>query len=268
MGQHINNLSFSQATGGVNVTTPASPNQAPPGYYMLFILNGNGVPSIAKFVRLDAAAPATPPVAPTNLTASAVPSSQINLAWTDNATNETGFKIERCQGAGCTNFAQIATVGAGVTTYANGGLTASTTYQYRVRAYNAGGDSAYSNTATATTLPLPPAAPTNLTATAAPVLRINLAWSDNSNNEDGFRIERSTDGVNFAEIATVAANVTTYTDTNVVLVNTYTYRVRAYNTGGNSGYSNTASARPVVGATEFRRRFAMEETHSQPTALF
>jgi Domain of unknown function (DUF1929) len=128
-------LSFSQAAGGLNVTAPGAANQAPPGYYMLFILNGNGVPSEAKFVRVDAAGTPTPPAAPTNLRATALSSSQINLSWTDNSTNEGGLKIERCQGIGCTTFAQIATVGAGVTSYANSGLTALMTYRYRVRAY-------------------------------------------------------------------------------------------------------------------------------------
>src|SRR5882724_1773994 len=58
--------------------------------------------------------PTPTPAAPSNLTATAVSSSQINLAWTDNASNETGFKIERCQNAGCSNFAEITTIGANV----------------------------------------------------------------------------------------------------------------------------------------------------------
>ena len=96
------------------------------------------------------AAPALP-AAPTNLAATAVSKSQINLTWTDNATNETGFRIERCKGSTCTNFALIATVGANVTSYSNTGLSANTTYRYRVRAYNASGNSGYSNIAAATT---------------------------------------------------------------------------------------------------------------------
>ena len=51
-GQVINELSFTQAAGGLDITAPSSPNVAPPGYYMLFILNDNGVPSIAKFVNV------------------------------------------------------------------------------------------------------------------------------------------------------------------------------------------------------------------------
>ena len=92
-----------------------------------------------------------------------VSSSQINLTWTDTSTNESGFRIERCSGTGCTAFAEIATVGANTRAYQNTGLTAGASYSYRVRAYNSAGNSAYSNTATTRTAA--PAAPSNLTAT-------------------------------------------------------------------------------------------------------
>jgi hypothetical protein len=92
------------------------------------------------------------PNAPSNLTATAVSTSQINLSWADNSSNESGFKIERCQGNGCTNFAQIAQVGINVTTFSNTGLSRNTRYRYRVRAFNGGGNSAYSNIAAARTL--------------------------------------------------------------------------------------------------------------------
>jgi len=91
------------------------------------------------------------PNAPTNLTASAVSRSQIDLSWADIATNESGFKIERCAGVSCSNFAQIATVGANVKIFSNSGLKRNTSYRYRVRAYNGSGDSAYSNIANAKT---------------------------------------------------------------------------------------------------------------------
>ena len=113
-----------------------------------------------------------------------------------------------------------------------------------MRAYNSGGNSAYSNTATATTIATAPAAPSTLTATAASSTQINLSWTDNSNNEDGFRIERCQDAgcTSFVEIATVAANVESYSNTGLTAATTYQYRVRAYNSGGNSAYSNTATA--------------------------
>jgi hypothetical protein len=92
------------------------------------------------------------PQAPSSLKATAVSGSEINLSWTDNSSNEDGFKIEQCRGRNCTNFSQIATVGAGVTSYSYTGLRRWTTYRYRVRAYNAAGNSLYSNIASATTL--------------------------------------------------------------------------------------------------------------------
>jgi hypothetical protein len=86
------------------------------------------------------------PAAPSGLTVT-VPSQngRLILNWTDNSTNESGFKIERCTGANCTNFAPLVTVGAGVTTYSNSNLSRRTTYGYRVYAYNASGNSGYSN---------------------------------------------------------------------------------------------------------------------------
>lgn len=88
------------------------------------------------------------PAAPTTLTATTVSTSQIRLNWTDASDNETGFKVEK-DVAG--TWTQIATVGAGVTTYTDSGLSAGMAYSYRVRATNAVGDSAYSNVATGAT---------------------------------------------------------------------------------------------------------------------
>ena len=82
----------------------------------------------------------------------AISSTQINLAWQDNSANEDGFKIERCQGNGCSNFAEIAEVGANVTTYSDTGLEPNTRYGYRVRAFNGVGNSGYSNIARRRTL--------------------------------------------------------------------------------------------------------------------
>lgn len=188
------------------------------------------------------------PTAPTSLTATAISTSQIDLGWTDNATNEDGFKIERSPD-GSTGWTQIGTTGANTTTYSNTGLSAATTYYYRVRAYNGSGDSSYSNTANATTQAATPSAPSSLTATAISGSQINLSWTDNASNETGFKIERSPNGsTGWTQIGTTGADTTTYSDTGLTELNTYYYRVRAYNGSGDSSYSNTANATTELAA--------------------
>src|SRR5207249_2597879 len=152
-------------------------------YYRVRATNSGGDSTYSN--APNAATLPNAPASPTGLLASAASSSQIDLAWTDNANNETGFKIERSPDN--LAWSQIATVAANVATYSNTGLTPNTTYYYRVRATNTGGDSAYSNTASAATLPTAPTAPTALLASAASSSQINLSWTDNANNETGFK---------------------------------------------------------------------------------
>ena len=95
--------------------------------------------------------PPSPPVAPSGLTAGAVSSSRVDLAWTDNSDNESAFLIERCTGGGCSSFTQIASAGAGAQAFSDTTVSADTTYGYQIRASNAGGTSAYSNSASDTT---------------------------------------------------------------------------------------------------------------------
>jgi titin len=102
----------------------------------------------------------------------------------------------------------MAVLGANLVGYSDLGVSASATYYYRVRAYNGSGYSTYSNVAAATTpaAALLPAAPSSLAATAVSSSQVNLSWIDNSSNESGFYLERSTDGVTFVQIAVVGAN--------------------------------------------------------------
>ena len=194
--------------------------------------------------------PPPPPSAPTNLTASALNTYQIQLNWQEaSGQNQTGFNIYRCQGASCTNFSKVASVGGSVLTYTDGSssnpLTQSTTYTYEVTAFNAGGESQPSNTASATTQS--EQAPTNLTSTAGSGRHrrdfVNLSWTNHSTDADGIHIERCTGSncTNFTEIATAGANATTYTDNTAARGTTYSYRVRAHSPGGFSGYSNTTT---------------------------
>jgi YD repeat-containing protein len=185
--------------------------------------------------------PPSAPAAPSNLTATADSTSQITLRWTDNSNNETGFKVERSTDGGAT-FSLLATVGAEVASYPNSGLTANTTYFYRVKATNGVGDSSPSNTVSATTQGLAPTVPGSLAATAFSFSRIDLTWTSSSNHT-GYVLERSlTSGTGFAQIASPSASATTFSDTGVQPSTRYFYRIKATSGVQESGYSIEASA--------------------------
>ncbi|PYT52609.1 MAG: hypothetical protein DMG43_11235, partial [Acidobacteria bacterium] len=188
-----------------------------------------------------------PPTVPSGLTPAAVSTSQLNLSWTASTDNVgvTGYLVERCQGAGCTAFAQIATPAS--TTYNDTGLTAATSYSYRVRATDGANNlSPYSTTATATTqTPQPPTTPSNLTATAASTSQVNLSWTASTSNVGlaNYVVQRCQGAgcSNFAQIATPTG--TTYNDTGLASATSYNYRVQAVDSSGTaSTFSNTAGA--------------------------
>jgi serine protease AprX len=142
---NVENVYLQSATAGtwrVQVSGANVPSGPQP-----FALVVDGASTLTEVV----APPPVTPTAPSGLTATALTSTSIRVNWVDNSSNETGFAIESCRGSSCTNFAQVATVGAGVTTYTNTGLRSRSTYRYRVRALGSAGNSGYSNTASATT---------------------------------------------------------------------------------------------------------------------
>ncbi|MBI3408481.1 MAG: fibronectin type III domain-containing protein [Planctomycetes bacterium] len=188
-----------------------------------------------------------PPIAPSNLTATAVSTTQINLSWTASTDNVgvTNYLIERSQGAGSTSFSQIATTTG--TTFSNTGLTVGTVYNYRVRATDAAGNlSAYSATATATTSDTQaPTTPSNLAATPVSTTQINLSWTASTDNVGvtNYLIERSqgAGSTSFSQIATTTG--TTFSNTGLTAGTVYNYQVRATDAAGNlSAYSATATA--------------------------
>ncbi|MFZ9126963.1 MAG: S8 family serine peptidase, partial [Steroidobacteraceae bacterium] len=181
--------------------------------------------------------PPSPPATPSGLSATADSWSQVTVSWTDVA-DETGYELQRAIGTG--GFATIANLGADVTSRVDTGLSGSTTYRYRVRASNAGGASSYSTEASVTTPAAPPATPT-LTATAVSATQVNLSWT-NVANESGYRLQR--DG---ADLATPAADATSFQDTGATAGTTYTYRVQAWNAQGDSNWSTVqTTTRPAA----------------------
>lgn len=185
----------------------------------------------------------TSPTSPNNLDATIDPTSprRVNLIWTDRSSNESGFIIERSPNN--VNFSQIGVVGTNSMTFSDAGLPAATTYYYRVRATNSVGNSSASNTDSVSTPTLTvPTAPAGLTAEISLETpgQVVLIWTDRSNNEDAFLLERSTDNVNFTEIDSIVENLTTVNDLTAAPLTVYYYRVRATNAAGNSAYTSSA----------------------------
>src|SRR5262245_39334497 len=155
MAQAFLDPGFTPGGSLLNVAAPVRAADAPPGYYMLFVIDPQGVPSNARIVHINT--PTAPvdtqkPTVPTNFKATAFSANQINLSWTASTDNVgvSQYKLQFCQGAGCTNFVALATV-TGVS-YQHKGLTASTTYRYKVRARDTSGNlSAFTTPITATT---------------------------------------------------------------------------------------------------------------------
>ncbi len=183
---------------------------------------------------------ASAPAAPTNLRVISTTKTTARLAWTDNANNETGFEIGIEGG-------QNLSANANETQFEVTGLTCNRAYNLRVRAVNAVGNSAWSNQVTAQTLACDPGlqrptAPSNLRqATTSLVGQVALQWNDNSNNEDGFDIERvAADGTS-SRIATANANATGASVDAPPCGTTYQFQVSARNGAGYSAASNKIS---------------------------
>ena len=182
-----------------------------------------------------------PPAAPTNLQAALAFGPQANLIWTDNATDEANYVLERSENGGA--FTVLGSLPADTTTYSEP-LLAGRTYAYRVYAVNSSGRSADSNTVTVIT-PAAPAAPTTLTAqvqaTLGSPVSVRLTFRDNATNESGFALSRSTNGGDWTQVATLPARTgvgnVIYNDP-VSAGQSYRYRVQAFNGVSPSAASN------------------------------
>ncbi|HOU08293.1 MAG TPA: fibronectin type III domain-containing protein [Caldisericia bacterium] len=182
------------------------------------------------------------PNPPSDLVATAVSSSQINLTWKDNATNETGFEIERRNGLG--SYTKIASVGEDVTSYSNTALTADTEYFYRVKAINDNGSSQYCTEASAKTFPLPPGLPFPSSPTYGSTvssLTPTLQWSS-GDRATSYDLQVST-SMTFPSTVVNATGITTtsYVCPTLNVSTTYYWRIRSVNAAGSSNWTSPYS---------------------------
>jgi FtsP/CotA-like multicopper oxidase with cupredoxin domain len=216
------------ATVGPDVQTYTDSSIAFDGQYVyqVYAYNASGPSALSNLANVDA-----PPLSPTGLTA--VYDSGVLLTWFDQSLAETGFSVQRCEGAGCDTFAEIATPGplttgngVGNVTYLDPSVAPSMVYRYYVAAVNAAGPSDPSNIVEIT-LPNFPPAPTLGTITSQ-ARKITVTW-DSVPNANGYTVQWSTD-MSFASIAGTGspnANATSFTTRNLTRGTTYYFRIRA-----------------------------------------
>ena len=191
------------------------------------------------------AAPKKPPKNVTGLTATAITWDQIVLTWVDNANNEEGFYIMRRVGQ-VGDFVEIDDIGPNSQSYVDPTCDPVTEYCYMVQPYNQWGVT-WSPVVCATTPSdqVPPEAPTGLSVIVVSPTQLDLIWTDNASNEDGFKIEVDEgDTGTFVYLDTVGVDVESYPATGLSVSVAYCFRVYAYNVYGDSGYSNEDCGTP------------------------
>lgn len=184
---------------------------------------------------------------PSELFAEAPQVNKIVLSWQDNSNNETGFKIEKSK-IDDPGFTLLNTIAGGITEYEDSNVQENTVYIYRIKAFNNETESGFSNEFQIRTPVSGIEAPSNFTYKPNSAGQFMLSWQDNSNNEDGFCIERSSNSggllpsksnlpeikglLNYVHIATLPPNSTQYLDLNVSEQSSYSYRVYSFGTAG------------------------------------
>jgi alpha-tubulin suppressor-like RCC1 family protein/subtilisin family serine protease len=222
---------------GTITYTDASPSLLSDGtvyYYRVRSWNSDGN---SFYSNEDGAPKPKPPVAPGNFVAIVADETLVELSWEDRSSDELYFRLERR--VGTFGYSQIATIDPDTTTYSDYDVQQGGQYTYRLRAFGLGGDSDYSNEATAL-MPERVSSPSNLTAAALGLDQIELQWTDNSNNEDGFLIQRKDPGGVFFDLVQVQDSM--FVDTGLSPGLKYTYRVCAYDSEGQSRFSNQVEA--------------------------
>ena len=184
------------------------------------------------------------PAAPSALQGNAASGNSVALSWTNNATDQAGFQLDRATDSAFTQNVITQTLPGSPNTFTDtaAGLVPGGTYFYRIRATNAAGASANSSFVQVSIPAIPPAA-TNAAVTGVTTSEIDLSWTDNAGpNTSGYLVQRSVSGGAFANYATLPASTNaapspyTWSDTNVVPGTAYDYHIVAFNVSGNSNF--------------------------------
>ncbi|MEL7025331.1 MAG: fibronectin type III domain-containing protein [Pseudomonadota bacterium] len=212
--------------------------------FKVVAINSAGSSPDSNIQEITTPADARIPTTPSVPTVGDATSSSLTLRWMDLSDNETGFRIYRSASRDG-QYVEVTTTAASATSYTNTGLAPSTTYWYRISAFNATGESALTAPVSGMTSAPPitvPTTPSGLTVGSATASSLTLNWTDTSDNETGFRVFRSeSENGSYVEIATTLAAEANYVDRALRPSTEYWYRVSAFNSAGESTASRSAN---------------------------
>jgi hypothetical protein len=227
----VDELKSNATTGAITWSDSYGEKPPPPGADQDYLLYSGFIGAV----------PVSPPAAPSDLVAKAPASVRVELAWTDNATDETRYELERCQGSSCGTFTRIALLEPNSAAFTDRDVQPSTSYTYRLRASNREARSQYSDVVSIAT----PAALTasGLIATAISPYEIDLSWSDPGVSATDIEIDRctATGCTGFATIASLPRTNLTFNNQGLGSSTTYRYRIRVRNQDEVSPYSSIVS---------------------------
>jgi titin len=201
--------------------------------------------ALASLAQPADAVQASPPTVPQSFTATALSGSLVRLNWADTA-NETGYRVYQWTG---TAWVNSGAVGANVTTFLAGNLSAGRTYYFYVEAFNNLGSAAADWISVTTAAP--PTTPGSLTATALSGTQVRLNWADSS-GEDGYHVFQWT-GNSWMNVGSLGANATSFVASGLTPGRTYYFYVDAYNAAGASAahFVSAMTASPPAAPSYF-----------------
>jgi uncharacterized protein (TIGR02145 family) len=188
----------------------------------------------------------------TNIHLNSLSDVAVQITWEDNCDFEAGYIIERESESG---FLQVAIVETNITSYTDGDLNYGADYKYRVAGYTSNNTSSWT-TSSVIDVGFPP---TDLIVTVLNDSNVLLAWTDNSENEEGFRIERDS-GSGFLLISEVGSNIINYNDNNLDYGNSYIYRIAGYSANHISGWTISDLVNVTILAPSFLSALAISMT--------
>jgi hypothetical protein len=238
-----NLIAFADPSNSFNATVSAVVAE---GYYRLGVASKGGYGDVGAYTVSGNIVPSGNILqGPINLTATGVTAGRIDLSWASNDPNGTSYKVHRS--ANGVDWELVGEVAGSVTFFQDVNVAPNWTYTYKVDAHTDTLVSNCSNMAQAAFVPTVPLKPTNLAKAGKMPGQINMTWTDNSDNELGFRIERRLVGGKWKVVGTTPPNQTFFGDTSVAPNRKYNYRIRAFNDMGFSPVSNMITVKSLAG---------------------